>query len=63
MMGEKDKILCSHCGAPMAKKWFTEHEIINGMRTGRRRQAVDYLYCPNCFRQEPVDDSFDGEWR
>ena len=62
MEDKKDQFLCRYCGSPMAKKWFTEYEEINGVRTGRRRQAVDYLYCLQCFRQEPVDDSMDREW-
>jgi len=57
-----DQLLCPHCGAPMAKKWFIEYEIVNGVRTGRWRHAVDYIYCTQCFAQSTVDDSMDGEW-
>ena len=34
-----------------------------GHRTGRVKNAVDYLYCPECGRTYIVDDSFDGPWQ
>ena len=57
---------CSECDAPMLPVWFTEYEeeTIGGYRhkTGRKREACDYLYCPICGTRECVDDSFDGPW-
>lgn len=57
---------CSECGTPLEPVWFTEEEYktVNGciFKTGRKRRAVDYLVCPNCFHKEIVDNSFDGNW-
>ena len=51
----------------MEAVWFIdeEYKTMQGMmyKTGRKRQAVDYLVCPVCYKRECVDDSFDGPWR
>ena len=58
---------CPHCGGKLQAEWFVEEECryVNGhsYKTGRVRDAVAYIYCPNCLRNFPVDDSFDGPWR
>ena len=58
---------CPECGADMEAVWFIdeEYKTMQGMmyKTGRKRQAVDYLVCPICYTRECVDDSFDGPWR
>lgn len=56
--------LCE-CESPLEAVWFTEEEIDNhnGFRTGRIRNAVDYLVCPSCGKRYQVDTSFDGPWR
>lgn len=58
---------CPECGADMEAVWFIdeEYKTMQGMmyKTGRKRQAVDYLVCPVCYKRECVDDSFDGPWR
>lgn len=59
---------CSRCGHALRPVFFTqEEELYNKslgmyMKTGRKRQAVDVLVCPECLAEECVDDSFDGEW-
>ena len=58
---------CFECGSSLIPVWFIEKEYItkDGImyETGRTRRAVDYLFCPNCFNKECVDDSFDGPWK
>lgn len=57
---------CSSCGAPLEAVWFTEYEYktFDGhiYKTGRKRRAVDYLVCTDCYRHVCIDDSFDGPW-
>lgn len=57
---------CSLCGARLEAVWFTEYEynITDGIiyKTGRKRHAVDYLFCPKCNKKFCVDDSFDSCW-
>lgn len=58
---------CSICGEELQAEWFIEEErkYFQGhyYKTGRVRDAVDYLYCPNCLQYFTVDDSFDSPWR
>jgi hypothetical protein len=58
---------CEKCGAALEPEFFTEIEYntSNGIMypTGRKRRAVNVLYCPNCFIRVTVDDNFDGAWR
>ena len=54
---------CPICGEPLQPSWFIEEEINqSGWKTGRKRRALNYLYCDNCDHKETVDDSFDGPW-
>ena len=57
---------CFECGAPLKAEWFIEEEYSTEYgiqhRTGRKRRAVDYLYCPCCGKKFCVDDSFDMPW-
>lgn len=57
---------CPDCGAPLEAVWFIEEEYKTAYgtmyRTGRKRRAVDYLVCQDCFTKQCVDDSFDGPW-
>lgn len=60
--------VCEKCHTNLVAVWFTEEETAvsrEGFRysTGRKRRAVNYLYCPECFAKYCVDDSFDGPWR
>lgn len=54
------------CGGQLLPVWFIEEEtkVVAGalLHTGRKRRAVDHLYCDSCFNRECVDDSFDGPW-
>ena len=54
------------CGADLEPVFFIEEETrcVDGymIHTGRKRRAVSHLTCPNCLRNFPVDDSFDGPW-
>lgn len=65
-MKKSDFGICEDCGVELEAVWFTEYEYrtINGSmyRTGRYRNAVDYLICPMCLNKQCVDDSFDGLW-
>lgn len=58
---------CPECGYPLEAVWFTEEEykVICGTmcKTGRKRKAVDYLFCEVCEKKQCVDDTFDGAWR
>ena len=57
---------CSDCNCELEAVWFEEEEIKMEygllIKTGRKRNAVDYLVCPCCLNRYCVDDSFDGEW-
>ena len=57
---------CSRCDTPLVPIWFTEEEteITNGSmyNTGRKRKACSHLTCISCFKNECVDDTFDGNW-
>lgn len=53
---------CDKCGITPEPIWFTEHEVKNGVETGRIRKAVDVLVCPCCLKEYCVDDSYDGPW-
>lgn len=63
----KTGIECYDCGTEMESIWFEEKEYryVQGMQipTGRKRMAVSYLECPNCFNTQCVDDSLDQPWR
>lgn len=63
---EKEFGICSRCGTPLVPVWFTEKEQIvkDGIMyyTGRKRRACSHLTCPECLKNEVVDDSFDGGW-
>ena len=69
-MAERNRIFtsfgCCECGAELEAVWFTEDEYASAdgisYRTGRQRRAVSHLVCPDCLRNYPVDDSFDGPW-
>ena len=55
--------LCE-CGAPLKAMWYIAKECNKyEHETGRVKNAVDYLYCPECGRTYIVDDSFDGPWQ
>ncbi len=59
---------CPECGYPLTPVWFTEEEYKttpfgSQYKTGRKRRAVDYLFCDVCWKKHCVDDSFDGAWR
>ena len=58
---------CPYCGCELEAVWFTEEEtaVEYDVRyyTGRVRNAIDYLVCPQCLRNYCVDDSMDGPWR
>lgn len=62
--------ICKRCGEELIPKFFIEEEtVLEGPhpyqsyhKTGRVRQAVDYLFCDYCGVKEAVDDSFDGPW-
>ena len=58
---------CANCNTELEAIWFEEEEIktFQGIMytTGRKRRAVDYLICPECYSKECVDDSFDEPWR
>lgn len=45
--------------------WDIEFEYYpkSACRTGRKKLIVDYIYCPVCGKNFPVDDTFDGPWR
>ena len=55
---------CDECGYPLEAEWFIEKEYNHKYHqpTGRTRLAVDYLFCPRCFKEYTVDDTFDGNW-
>lgn len=54
------------CGANLHPIWFKEQEskVVKGrlIWTNRYRKACSHLECHNCFKNYPVDDSFDGSW-
>lgn len=50
----KDPLICSECGAVAYLKTFIEH-----MPDGSIWRRGDCLVCTKCFKQFPVDDSFD----
>lgn len=54
---------CEDCGINLKPLWFVEEEIVNGIKTGRVRNAVSYLFCEKCGETCIVDDSFDGPWQ
>lgn len=58
--------ICSRCHSVMDPIWFREYEekVYQGelRRTGRSRLLLSHFECPNCFRKEAVDDTYDGEW-
>lgn len=58
--------VCSRCGTHLVPIWFNEEEtkVQDGRMwyTGRTRKACSHLECPNCFKKECVDDSFDRPW-
>lgn len=58
--------LCDRCGAELIPIRFEEEETIveygHIVHTGRKRIAVSHLTCPYCFKNFPIDDSFDGSW-
>lgn len=51
------------CGEKMYPITFTDFELKNGYKTGRKRKAVSHFECMRCGAKETVDDSFDDEWR
>lgn len=54
---------CNICGGNLKPSWFKQQEYNNyGTKTGRVKNAVDYLICECCFKKFAVDDSFDGAW-
>lgn len=53
---------CESCNSELLPAWFTQEEVMNGYKTGRTRQAVDFLVCPVCLKKYIVDDSFDKPW-
>lgn len=60
--------LCPECGYPLEAVWFIEEEyeitqFTYMYRTGRKRRAVDYLFCEVCKKKQCVDDTFDGPWK
>lgn len=63
-MNDVDFGKCCECGTSLEANWFKDIEFKpkSNIPTGRRRWAVNYLYCPKCFKKFPVDDSFDGKW-
>lgn len=58
---------CLRCQAPLEPVWFIEEErrFTTGypVNTGRYRKACSHLECPQCFKKEIVDDSYDKEWQ
>ena len=63
-----ENLKCPECGEQMSPVWFEEEETVledgHYYRTGRKRDAVDYLTCPYCFHNECVDGDFmGGPWR
>ena len=54
------------CGEKLVPIWYVEEEteMIYGTphKTGRKRNAVNYLFCESCGEKHCVDDSFDGYW-
>lgn len=66
MSGQTKQFGTCKCCAPLVPAYFIEEErvLINGvwLETGRKRYAIDYLYCPQCGIKYPVDDSADGSW-
>lgn len=55
---------CRHCGDSLVPITFIKKEtrMISGTLIHTERVAIDYLTCENCFRDECIDDSFDGIW-
>lgn len=59
-----DRYGVCECGTCLEAMWYIAEEFDKyGHRTGRVKNAVDYLYCPECSRKYIVDDSFDGPWQ
>ena len=54
--------MCERCGKSLSAEWFKEEECINGIKTGRVRKSISFLFCENCFNNYCVDDSFDEVW-
>lgn len=57
---------CPVCGNDLSPIWFVEEQIKHDhgviYKTGKKRNAVDYLICEYCGHKECVDDTFDGAW-
>lgn len=57
---------CTLCNVPLLPDVFLEEEYKGQTgapyKTGRKRWAVNCLYCPVCNKKYTVDDSFDGPW-
>lgn len=55
---------CDNCKIPLEADWFKDIEFKpkSNIPTGRVRRTVNYLYCPQCLKKFPVDESFDGQW-
>lgn len=57
---------CPYCNGELIPVFGTEDEFIvenhHLIKTGRKRRAVAYLQCKNCFKKQQVDDSFDDPW-
>lgn len=57
---------CPDCNTELEPVYFTEEERTvfekANVKTGRVREAVDYLLCPLCGTRFIVDDSFDTSW-
>lgn len=56
------------CGAGFIPVWFIDEEYRyenSGImyKTGRKRRACSHLECPNCFKRQCVDDSFDSDFK
>lgn len=65
-MKELDFGNCPYCGGKLHPVWFTDEEtqVIHGslIKTGRKRRAISHLVCEDCFRNQIIDDSYDGNW-
>lgn len=57
---------CSRCDTKLEPIWYKEeeHKVKDGVLfyTGRERISCSHLECPQCFKRETVDDTFDKDW-